>query len=439
MNDQNTLRIAIVGLGYVGVTAAACLSSQGHTVFGVDVNEAKVSAINLGRSPIVEPGVAELIRSAVAEGRLSASSNLPDLAEIDLVIVCVGTPSAADGSHNMTFIAESARQIATAAAANSSRLTVAFRSTFRPGTSENLIVPIFDEAVGPDFAERIDLVYNPEFLRESTAVADYFHPPKIVVGTQGGRHSEVMATLHEGLDAPVFETGFREAEITKFVDNSWHAVKVAFANEVGRVCAAYDVDASIAHEIFISDTKLNISPYYTRPGGAFGGSCLPKDVRAMQSIARTANVEVQLLNSLLETNASHKAFQLNRVIEAATPGCSILLVGLAFKAGTDDMRESPNVDLAVGLVARGYEVRILDPFVHTSSLMGQNLGHVMTELPNLRALLIEEKDISSRDFDLVVLNNAPSDSLAFGTAPVLDLRRVATPEKRSSGSPRVDS
>ncbi|MDD7945813.1 nucleotide sugar dehydrogenase [Microbacterium sp. NE2HP2] len=426
MNETQELRIVVVGLGYVGVTAAACLSSQGHEVFGVDINEAKVAALNEGHSPIVEPGVAELVGAAVSRGKLQASSTLPDLDTYDLAIVCVGTPSAADGSHNMTFIAESARQIATAAARTSTPLTVAFRSTFRPGTMENLIEPIFLEAIGSNFAEQVELVYNPEFLRESTAVADYFAPPKIVVGTSQGRHSETMAILHDGIAAPIFETGFREAEITKFIDNSWHAVKVAFANEVGRVCAAYDVDASVAHEIFVSDTKLNISPYYTRPGGAFGGSCLPKDVRAMQSIARSAAVEAQLLNSLLETNASHKSFQLNRVLSSVNPGGRVLLVGLAFKAGTDDMRESPNVDLAAGLLERGYQVRIVDPFVRTSSLVGQNLGQVMTELPNLRSLLIDEKDVDNRDFDLIVLNSAPSNALELDAARVLDLRRIAT-------------
>jgi GDP-mannose 6-dehydrogenase len=425
LSEPTKLSIVIVGLGYVGVTAAACLSSEGHTVYGVDVNEEKVNAINSGRSPIVEPGVAEFIADGVREGRLSASATLPSLRTVDIVIVCVGTPSAVDGSHNMTFIAESARQIANAASDANTSITVAFRSTFRPGTIENLIAPIFAESLGSNYGERVELVYNPEFLRESTAVKDYFHPPKIVVGTEGGRPSARMAALNQTIDAPLFETGFREAEITKFIDNSWHAVKVAFANEVGRVCAAYGVDSATAHEIFVSDTKLNISPYYTRPGGAFGGSCLPKDVRAMQSIAKSAEVEVQLLNSLLETNSAHKAFQLERVTSATRAGASILVVGLAFKAGTDDMRESPNVDLVARLLAKGYDVRVLDPFVHTSSLMGQNLGQVMTELPNLRQLLVSEADAAERTFDLVVLNAPLPAGVDLQDAPRVDLRVIA--------------
>lgn len=426
MDHDNRLNIAIVGLGYVGVTAAACLSSQGHRVYGVDVVTDKVDVLNRGESPIVEAGVPELVASGVADGLLTASTIFPPIDEVDLVIVCVGTPSASDGSHNMAYIAESTRQIARAIAASTSRsrVTVAFRSTFRPGTMEHLIAPIFEELVGDDFGTRVELVYNPEFLRESSAVQDYFHPPKIVVGTDAGSHSEVMGILHLGLDAPTFETGFREAEITKFIDNSWHAVKVAFANEVGRVCDAYDVDATVAHSIFVSDTKLNISPYYTRPGGAFGGSCLPKDVRAMQYIAASADVEVQLLDSLMPTNATHKDFQLERVMRATEAGASILVVGIAFKAGTDDMRESPNVKLVADLVSHGYRVHVLDPYVHTSSLMGQNLGHVMTQLPNLRKLLISEEAVAEEHFDLVVLNHAELDMDMVSGVPVIDLRVI---------------
>jgi len=419
------VKAVIIGLGYVGVTAAACLSAQRHTVIGVDINEQKVASINDGRSPIVEEGVEALISEGRASGRLSASSVIPPLDDVDIVIVCVGTPSAVDGSHNMGHIAESARQIAHSAARTTAPLTVAFRSTFRPGTTQELIAPIFRDVVGPDFADRIELVYNPEFLRESSAVHDYFHPPKIVIGTEGGVHSETMARLHEGIEAPVFEVGIREAEITKFIDNSWHATKVAFANEVGRICAAYDVDASVAHAIFVADTKLNISAYYTRPGGAFGGSCLPKDVRAMQYIARAADVKVELLDSLLTSNESHKSFQLARVTAAAPAGARVLVVGLAFKPGTDDMRESPHVALVAQLIEHGYRVRIYDPAVRTSALIGQNLGYILSQLPALHELLISAEDVDADQYDLVVCNNAHIADLELPEAlPVIDLRRV---------------
>jgi len=421
------MRIVVVGLGYVGVTTAACLSSQGHHVLGVDVNSEKVENVNAGLPPIMEPGIEEFIAKGVREGRLSASMALPPLDGVDLVIVCVGTPSAPDGSHNMSYIAESARQIAKAAVseATATRMTVAFRSTFRPGTMEEMVTPIFREVLGEAFDARIELVYNPEFLRESTAVQDYFAPPKIVIGTVDGSTSDTMRRLNDGITAPVFETGFREAEITKFVDNSWHAVKVAFANEVGRVCAAYGVDAMTAHSIFIADTKLNISPYYMRPGGAFGGSCLPKDVRAMQHIAAVEGVEVGLIESLLVSNEAHKRFQLDRVTSRAPRGSRLLVAGLAFKAGTDDVRESPNVALVADLLELGYSVRVFDPGIRTSALVGQNLGYVLSTIPSLWELLIARDEIEPADFDLVVMNNATSQQLEGLEVPVLDLQTIA--------------
>lgn len=426
VSAQGELRIAIVGLGYVGVTAAACLASQGHVVVGVDVNEDKVDTIARGESPITEPQVGELVAAAVAEGRLWADTTLPSLHDMDIVIVCVGTPSAVDGSHNMSYVAESSRQIARALASSpDSTLTVAYRSTFKPGTMDNLVAPLFRDVLGADWADRVELVYNPEFLRESTAVHDYFHPPKIVLGTQDAVPSERMARLHHGIDAPVFEVALREAEITKFIDNSWHATKVAFANEVGRVCAAYGVDAAVAHDIFKSDTKLNLSAYYTRPGGAFGGSCLPKDVRAFQYIAAAAGVSVEVLDSLIDSNESHKEFQLGRVLAVAEKDTRILVAGLAFKAGTDDMRESPNVDLVADLLRLGHDVRVHDPAIDTSALIGQNLGHVLSVIPSLRELLISADEIRPADFDLLVANNASAEGLLDLGLPLVDLRKVS--------------
>lgn len=420
------MNIVIVGLGYVGVTAAACLSSQGHTVCGVDVNEQKAQAINSGLSPITETGVSDLIANAVERGTLTAAVTLPALDEVDVVIVCVGTPSAPDGSHNMGFIAESTRQLASAASRlrEGHRVTITFRSTFKPGTMDDLIAPIFSETIGESWNEKVELIYNPEFLRESTAVADYFAPPKIVIGSRDGQPSAMMERLNDGIDSHVFNVPFREAEITKFIDNTWHAVKVAFANEVGRVCRAYGVDARQAHEIFIADTKLNISSYYTRPGGAFGGSCLPKDVRAMQSIAHAGGASTSLFDSLIPSNEAHKEFQLARVTELIRPGASVLVAGLAFKAGTDDMRESPNVTLVSSLIEQGYQVRVFDPAIKTSSLIGQNLGYVLTAIPNLREILVGEEDLQETHFDLIVVNNATGSALPKMDAEVLDLQSI---------------
>jgi GDP-mannose 6-dehydrogenase len=419
------LRIVIVGLGYVGVTAAGCLSELGHQVCGVDVNSTKVDRLRRGECPIEEPGLPDLIRRAVDAGLLTASHELPDMSEVDLAIVCVGTPGAPDGSHNMAFVAEATRQLAEAIAeSRDARVAVAYRSTFRPGTMEELVAPIFAEVVGHDFADRVELVYNPEFLRESTAVADFMHPPKVVIGTQKGDGSQVLEQLHSGFDAPVIKVGLREAELTKFVDNTWHAVKVTFANEIGRVCDGLGVSASVVHEIFVSDTKLNISPAYLRPGGPFGGSCLPKDVRALQVMAGRLGAQATLIDSVIASNEAHKAFQLQRVVDATTPGSTILLVGLAFKPLTDDLRESPNVDLAQALIDAGYQVSVFDPSLEAARLMGQNLGYAYSHLPGISELLIDRQVAESGEFDLVVLATGPVDQLTFGDTPTLDISRI---------------
>ena len=302
------MHVVIFGLGYVGFTAACCIASEGHRVTGIDVSENKVRTILGGTPPIVEPGVGEMLKKGLADGLIHADVRINGhLDDADIAIVCVGTPSAADGSHDMKYIIDVTRQIAGAVKKDRAKpLTVAFRSTIRPGTIEGLIKPLFRARLGDATDQVIELVYNPEFLRESSAVKDYFEPPKVVIGTADGRPNAAMDVLHANIDAPTFHVGFREAEITKFVDNSWHAVKVAFANEIGRVCLALGIQATQVHEIFKSDTKLNISPYYTRPGGAFGGSCLPKDVRALQYIAADCGANTHLVDSLIRSNEAHK-------------------------------------------------------------------------------------------------------------------------------------
>jgi GDP-mannose 6-dehydrogenase len=421
------LKIAIFGLGYVGCTAAACIGSQGHRVVGVDVSAAKVDAIGNGRSPIAEPKVDEMLKAIHADGRLSATVSIgAELDDADIAIVCVGTPSGPDGSHNMSYIAQVTRQIAAAVKPDrTSPLTVAYRSTMRPGSIDQIIVPIFRSFLG-DAADRVvELVYNPEFLREATAVDDYFHPPKIVLGTRDGGPCPAMDALHTGIEAPVFHVPFREAEITKFVDNSWHAVKVAFANEVGRVCQSLDISARQVHQIFVSDTKLNISPYYTRPGGAFGGSCLPKDVRALQHIAADVGANTHLVDSLIRTNEAHKHYQFTRLTRDLTPGARVLIVGLAFKADTDDLRESPAVDIARKLLDAGYQVQVYDPALTPEQLVGQNLGYAYAYLPTIDTLLVDRAAAESGEYDLIVSTNRLIDSLSLSSgAPVVDVSAI---------------
>ena len=420
------MKIAMFGLGYVGFTAMCCLASEGHKLIGIDVNPDKVEGILAGRSPIKEPGVGEMLAKALADGLIDAVTNISGaLDDCDMAIVCVGTPSAPDGGHDMRYIIDVTRQIAGELKPGREKpLTVVFRSTIRPGTLDELIYPIFAARHGASTDSLVELVYNPEFLREATAVQDYFHPPKIVIGTRDGKPSANMEALNANIDAPVFQVGFRESEITKFVDNTWHAVKVAFANEIGRVCMELGIRASQVHQIFVSDTKLNISPYYTRPGGAFGGSCLPKDVRALQRIAADCGAGTHLVDSLLRSNDAHKHALFRKVTAGLPAGARVLLAGLAFKAETDDLRESPNVDLARMLLQAGYDLTIFDPAVEAAQLVGANLGYVYARIPRLEALLVDQAAAEAGDFDRIIVTNATARLLNIAADRVIDISRL---------------
>lgn len=407
------MKIAIYGLGYVGLTAAGCLTKEGHTVFGVDISEAKVNSINNGETPVFEPGLGDLITSAVKNNLLTAYQDIGErLTECDMAIVCVGTPSAPDGSHDMSYIAEVSRQIAHCAGKDrSTPLTVVYRSTIRPGSLEELVLPILRSILGNEVEKNIELVYNPEFLRESLAINDYFSPPKIVIGTADGKPSKNMDLVNANIKAPVFYTHFREAEFTKFVDNTFHALKVSFANEIGRISLKLNISAAKVHEIFVSDRKLNISPYYLRPGGAFGGSCLPKDVRALQYISSDVGTSTYLIDSLIRTNEAHKHFLFSYVTDGLKNGATILMVGLAFKADTDDLRESPNLDLARKLLENGYKLAIYDESLVPSKLIGKNFGYSFSHLPNMELLLISKEDAESQNFRRVIDTTGHASSL----------------------------
>ncbi len=425
---ESIVKIVIFGLGYVGFTAACCIASEGHSVTGIDVSDKKVAAIMRGEAPIVEPLVGEMLQSGLAKGLISATTELDGALDgADLAIVCVGTPSAADGSHNMRFIAEVSRHIALALKPGRIHaLTVAYRSTIRPGSIDELIEPIFRSILGAERMIDVELVYNPEFLREGSAVKDYFEPPKIVIGTKDGQPNAPMTELNKTIKATTFVVGYREAEFTKFVDNSWHAVKVAYANEIGRVCLQLGIKASKVHEIFVSDTKLNISPYYTRPGGAFGGSCLPKDVRALQYIAADCGANTHLVDSLLRSNEAHKHRIYEYISQGLTPGAKVLLAGLAFKAATDDLRESPNVDLARKLLAAGFDLEIFDPAIDASKLIGANLGYAFSQLPTLERILVSKNHAQKTHYARIIAANATIRQLSLAqSAIVMDISALA--------------
>lgn len=419
------MKIAIFGLGYVGMTAAACLARERHEVVGVDTNEDKVAAVNAGQSPIAEPGLCSLVRTAVEKELLVATLDATaHLGSCAMAIVCVGTPSLPDGSHNMAFIADVTRQIAAMMQPHRSQpLTVVYRSTIRPGTIEELILPIFENALGEN-ARLVEVVYNPEFLRESVAIEDFFNPPKIVIGTKNGRRCRNLDQLNANLTAPVFYTKYREAELTKFVDNTFHALKIAFANEIGRVCSLLKIDARVVHNIFVADTKLNISPAYLRPGGAFGGSCLPKDVRALQHIAADAGAHTHVVDCLLRTNEAHKHFLFEKCVKHLQADSKVLMIGLSFKANSDDLRESPNVDLARKFLQAGYRLCVYDPHIEPSRLLGQNLGYAFSNLPMLTKLLISKEEMESGEYDLVVDTRGWARNFSLNGARVVDFNAL---------------
>jgi GDP-mannose 6-dehydrogenase len=419
------MKIAIFGLGYVGVTAAACLAKCGHEVIGIDPNEEKVETINSGRSPVAEPGLDELMAAAVENGLLKATSNVSGyLDSCNIAMVCVGTPSAQDGSHNMSYIAEVSHQIASAVSPTRGKLlTVVYRSTIRPGTLDELVWPIFEEKLGSAI-DKVELVYNPEFLRESVAISDYFKPPKIVIGTRDGSPCNNLDIVNTNIQAPVFYTRYREAEITKFVDNTFHALKVTFANEIGRVCQQLGISAQKVYEIFVSDTKLNISPYYLRPGGAFGGSCLPKDVRALQFISSEVGANTPVVDSLLRSNEMHKYFVFDICTRGIKPNASVLMIGLAFKADSDDLRESPNIDLARKLLQAGFHLSIFDPYVDPARLLGQNLGYANANLPTLRKLLVSQTQIEASAYDLVIDTRGSAGNYKLNSQRIINIHAV---------------
>lgn len=421
------MKIALFGLGYVGFTAACCLAGDGHEVHGVEIDPAKIADIRAGIAPFHEPGLSERLRDSLAAGRLQVGDSVEKaLAGAEIALVCVGTPSGPGGAHDMGAIMQVTQQIATCLNENDGPpLTLAYRSTMRPGTARHLIAPLLAQSLGADWQTRVELAYHPEFLREAQAVEDYYHPAKIVIGTGEGTGSRRLEALYEDIDAPLFRTGFEEAELTKFVDNSWHAVKVAFANEIGRICQKLDVRAAPVHQMFVADTRLNISPHYTRPGGAFGGSCLPKDVRALQYIAMDAGANTHLIDSLLRSNEAHKHHQFHEVMSRLPEGGRLLLAGLAFKAGTDDLRESPNVDLARKLLESGVNLRIFDPGLSAARLRGRNLSFARVALPTMDELLVSRDEAEAAHWDLVVANNACAQDLSLPHTPVLRTDLIA--------------
>ena len=427
------MKISVFGLGYVGCVSAACLASQGHEVVGVDVNPTKIELISRGRAPLVEERIGELTAEVVRSGALRATADIAEaIAATEISLICVGTPSAPSGSMSTEYLERVAEQIGAALADQGRWHTVVFRSTMLPGTCTELLVPILEKASGLTAGVDFGVAVNPEFLREGSSVRDFFDPPKTVIGELDTRSGDMVASLYEGLPGEVFRVPIPVAEMAKYADNSFHGLKIAFANELGAVCRVLGIDSHQMMDVFLADRKLNISTAYLRPGFAFGGSCLPKDLRGLVYAARRADVSLPLLSHVLPSNEEHlrRAFDL----VAATGKRRIGLFGLSFKPGTDDLRESPLVELAERLLGKGYDLRIYDDNVAVSRLMGANREFIESRLPHLGDLLADSVgDVLAHADVLVVGCKDPAVLAALdaaGDRTVIDLVRLPDAQMR---------
>ncbi|MBW1595672.1 nucleotide sugar dehydrogenase [Streptomyces sp. JJ38] len=415
------MRVSVFGLGYVGCVSAACLARMGHEVIGVDVNQVKVDLVNDGRAPVVEESIGELTAEAVRTGALRATGDVrAAVRDSEVSLVCVGTPSEPNGSLCTTYLERVTEQIGSALAERGARHTVVFRSTMLPGTCLNLLVPILEKAAGGTAGVDFGVAVNPEFLREGTSVRDFHDPPKTVIGELDPASGEVVRALYEGLPGEVFRVPIPTAEAIKYADNAFHGLKIGFANELGAVFQALGVDSQQVMDVFLADRKLNISPAYLRPGFAFGGSCLPKDLRSLVHTARRADVSVPILSHVLPSNADH----LQRAVELVerTGKRRAGLFGLSFKPGTDDLRESPLVELAERLYGKGYDLRIYDANVSLSRLLGANREYIETRLPHLAQLLADsvEEVLEHAEVCLVGTRDpAVVSALPHGHGPVI--------------------
>ena len=403
------MRVSVFGLGYVGAVTAACLAKAGHQVVGVDVNPEKVAMVNAGRSPVIEPGLGDLLAEVVHLEQLRATvSSEKAVAETDLALICVGTPGHANGRPEVSAVAQVGQEVGHALRHRGGAYTVVLRSTVLPGTAERVLVPALRQGAGGALEEEIHFAVNPEFMREGTALRDFADPPFILVGCADPATASVVRSLYEGVAAPLVHTSVRTAEMIKYVSNAFHALKVCFANEIGDACAAFDIDPQEVSRVFRMDRKLNVSEAYLRPGFAFGGSCLPKDLRALLHAGRDADLSLPLLSAIIPSNEG----QIRRAVEAvlATQKRRVGVVSLAFKPDTDDLRESPMVTLVEGLIGKGLAVRIYDPNVAVARLVGANRRYIEEGIPHIASLMCESVDAVLEHAEVLVLGSASAEA-----------------------------
>jgi len=430
------MKISVFGLGYVGCVTAASLAADGHEVVGVDVNPLKVAKLNDGQSPIVEPGLDELIGAMTATGRLRATdSPMAAVAATDVSVIAVSTPSRRNGSLDLTFLSRVCEQVGEALRDKGSYHVVVVRSTVLPGTTHATVIPTLERCSGRQYGRDFGVSVNPEFLREGSALRDVRHPPLTLVGHNHAADADSTIALHHKVDAPLVTTSIRVAEMIKYASNTWHALKVSFANEIGNLCKRLDVDSHDVMDVFCRDTKLNLSPYYLKPGFAFGGSCLPKDVRALEYRAKELDLELPIIQSILRSNKQQIQTAIDQVLE--TGRRNIGLLGLSFKAGTDDLRESPLVILAEALLGKGCRLKIFDRNVLVGRLVGANKEYIEQMLPHLSSLLCETIDEVLAESEVIVVGNPAAEFSEALTRcrkdqTILDLVRIPCNHARIS-------